>query len=140
MRFASLILAGAALLVGAGPTLAASPKASVRGETKLTKALEGRTAGKPVRCINLRDIRSSTIYDGTAIVYRTTGDKLYVNRPRIGASALDQNDVLVTKTFSSQLCSIDTIQLFDVAARMNTGFVGLDDFVPYTRPAKSASR
>ncbi|MGF7151738.1 hypothetical protein FHS96_005406 [Sphingomonas zeicaulis] len=139
MRFASYILAGAALLA-AIPTMAASPKASARGETKLAQALEGRTPGKPVRCINLRDIRSSTIYDGTAIVYRANGNTLYVNRPKIGAASLDQNDVLVTKTFSTQLCNIDTIQLFDVNARMQTGFVGLGDFVPYAKPAKTASR
>ncbi|WP_025295287.1 hypothetical protein [Sphingomonas sanxanigenens] len=139
MRFASYILAGAALLA-AVPTMAAGSKTTARGEAKLAEALDGRTAGKPVRCINLRDIRSSTIYDGTAIVYRTNGNTLYVNRPKIGAGSLDRNDVLVTKTVSTQLCNIDTIQLFDINARMQTGFVGLGDFVPYAKPAKTASR
>jgi hypothetical protein len=44
--------------------------------------------------------------------------------------------VLVTDTHSSQLCSIDIVRLYDPMARMQTGFVGLGDFVPYSKPRK----
>jgi len=108
---------------------------AARGETKLSKALEGRVAGKPVRCLNLRDIRSSEIIDGTAIVYRVGANRLYVNRPS-GHESLDSDDILVTRTFGSQLCSIDTVRLLDRTSRFYRGFVGLGDFVPYTKAAK----
>jgi len=43
---------------------------------------------------------------------------------------------MVTDTRSSQLCSIDTVRLYDNGSRMEMGWVGLGDFVPYAKPAK----
>ena len=118
----------------AGLTLAGSASAAVAPEARLEKLLQGRVAGKPVNCINSRDIRSTQIIDRTAIVYRV-GSKLYVNRPRSGASSLDRDDILVTRQFggTSQLCRIDMVQLIDRAALFPTGFVALGEFVPYSR-------
>jgi hypothetical protein len=124
----TLLTAGLPALAATGP--------SARGEARLAKALDGRTAGKPVRCLNLRDIRSSEIIDRTAILYRTGGGRVYVNRPQIGRESLDDNDILVTRTFGSQLCSIDTVRLIDRNARFYSGFVGLGEFVPYTKVAE----
>ena len=122
------ILTAAAALLAAG-----SASAAVAPEARLDKLLEGRVAGQPVSCINQRDIRSAQIIDRTAIVYRV-GGKLYVNRPRAGASTLDRDDILVTRSFgTSQLCRIDTVQLIDRVALFPTGFVSLGEFVPYTR-------
>ena len=105
------------------------------GEAELAKALQGRIAGEPVRCVNLRDVRSSRIIDGTAILY-DTGSTIYVNRPRSGRESLDQWDVLVTKTYSSELCTPDVVQLWDSGSRMQSGFVFLGEFVPYKRAPK----
>ena len=58
-----------------------------------------------------------------------------MNTPRIGQTSLDDDDILVTKTWGSQLCSLDTVRLFDRGARFETGFVGLGEFVPYTKVA-----
>nr|WP_232475915.1 hypothetical protein [Sphingomonas formosensis] len=104
------------------------------GEAKLAKALQGRVAGKPVSCINLRDIDSSEIIDGTAILYKV-GSTTYVNRPKIGADSLRWDPILVTDTHSSQLCSIDTVKLIDRSSHFYQGFVGLGDFVPYRKPS-----
>ncbi len=52
---------------------------------------------------------------------------------RGGASSLDDDDILVTKTTGSQLCSIDTVELRDRTSRMYSGFVSLGKFVPYRR-------
>lgn len=101
-------------------------------EARLDKLLDGRIAGKPVDCINLRDIQSSEIIDRTAIVYRV-GAKYYVNRPRSGASWLDSDDILVTRTVTGRLCSIDSVNLIDRGSRFQRGFVSLGEFVPYSR-------
>ena len=135
MRPFSTLLIAAALLGTSAAALAATPDNS-KNEAKLTAALGNRIAGKPVDCINMRDIRSSQIIDRTAIVYDTGGGKLYVNRPRIAAESLDSDDILVTKTYGSDLCSLDTINLIDRGSRFSHGFVGLGEFVPYSRPAK----
>lgn len=136
MRIVQALLAGALIAASAVPaTAAGSATRAEKAEARLAKVLEGRVAGKPVDCLPLYNIRSSEIIDGTAIVYRTSGNQLYVNRPDIGASSLDRDDILVTDTHSSQLCSIDTVRLLDSTSRFYTGFVGLGEFVPYTKVA-----
>ncbi|MEP9359688.1 hypothetical protein [Sphingomonas sp. KR3-1] len=132
MKKISIALLGASLLAA----LPAAAQDNAKGEAELAKAIAGRTAGKPVDCIFQRDIRSARIIDGTAIVYEMNGGLLYVNRPRSGASSLDWNNIMVTDTHSSQLCSIDTVKLIDSGMRMPVGWVGLGDFVPYPRPPK----
>ncbi|WP_156679957.1 hypothetical protein [Sphingomonas profundi] len=134
MRFMPLLLAGA--LLSAGTAMAAR---SADPEAKIAKALAGRVPGEPVDCINLRDIRSSRIIDRTAILYETNGGRYYLNRPESGANFLGWDDILVTDTHSSQLCSIDIVRLVDRGSRFPSGSVGLGKFVPYTKPGKAKS-
>jgi hypothetical protein len=119
--------------LAAAVTPIAAGAARLAPEARLAKLLDGRVAGKPVDCINLRSIQSSEIIDGTAIVYRV-GKRLYVNRPRGGAEQLDRDDILATRTIGSQLCRIDMVRLIDRTSRFSTGFVSLGEFVPYTKP------
>ena len=132
MRILSALIVGAALLAPISVS-AASVRDNSRAEARLAKALEGRVAGKPVDCINLRDIQSSEIIDGTAIVYKTGGGRLYVNYPKSGAESLERDDILLTKTWESRLCSIDIVRLIDQGSRFERGFVGLGAFVPYVK-------
>jgi hypothetical protein len=126
----SSILAAVALLGAAAPSFAADP-VSPKGETELAKAVDHRVAGKPVSCINQRDIQSSQVIRGTAIVYQI-GRNLFVNRPS-GAYSLGNDDILVTNTIGGQLCRMDSVRLVDRTAGFQRGFVILGDFVPYTR-------
>ena len=126
-RSLSLLLTAAFL--SAVPA-AAAPR--LAPEAKLARALEGRVAGEPVRCISLHNIRSSQIIDRTAIIY-DAGGTLYVNRPKAGGESLDSWDVLVTRPFDSRLCNVDVVHLYDSTSRMQTGMVFLGDFVPYRK-------
>lgn len=135
MRTLFALIAGTAILASALPATAASRLDNGRAEARLAKALDGRVAGEPVDCINLRDIQSSEIIDRTAILYRTGGGRLYVNYPRIGAESLDRDDILLIKTWDSRLCSIDIVRLIDQGSRFEHGFVGLGAFVPYVKVA-----
>lgn len=134
MRAMVLGLSAALVLATSGALAADHP--NPEGEAKLAKLLEGRTPGKPVHCINLRATDSSEIIDGTAIVYKGPGGRLYVNRPRGGADNLRRDDILVTKTVTAQLCNIDVVTLVDPLSRFPRGFVSLGDFVPYAKPGK----
>lgn len=120
----------------AAAAIAAAPAAIAKDkrppEQRLEKLLEGRAAGTPQDCINLTAVNSSQVIDKTAIVYRI-GDTLWVNRPRGSADQLGGDDILVTKTTTSRLCSIDTVELRDRASHMYSGFVSLGEFVPYRR-------
>ena len=112
-----------------------SPAAAANRDTpdvQLQKALAGRVAGKPVNCISLLGSNSSEIIDGKVIIYRV-GSRLYVNAPRSGAESLRGDDILITRTIGSQLCSIDTVRLIDRGSRFPRGFVSLGRFVPYSK-------
>lgn len=124
------------LLVGSVLLASAPAQAAPRltPEAKLAKAIEGRVAGEPVDCVNLRNIRSSRIIDRTAIVY-DAGSTIYVNRPRAGAESLRDWDTMVSKLYSSQLCSIDVVQTYDSGSRFFTGNIFLGEFVPYRKLA-----
>jgi hypothetical protein len=127
--FIGTLVAVAAVLTV--PTTAGA-RDKLTGEAKLAKLLEGRVAGEPQSCLHLPQIRSSQIVDKTAIVFRS-GSTLWVNRPRSGASSLDDDDIQVTDTHSSSLCSIDIVRLHDRTSFFYSGFVGLGDFVPYRK-------
>ena len=112
---------------------AADAATTQAAEARLEKALRGRVAGQPVSCLPLRQASSTEIIDGTAILYRV-GNTIYVNRPRGGAASLRNDDVLVVRSFGSQLCRPEVVNLIDRASRGLRGFVSLGDFVPYTKP------
>ena len=131
MRIAFATAAALAALTLPGAATA-DEKPYPKGEAELAKMLEGRVAGKPVKCLPSSTLGQSTVIDKTAIVYRS-GSKLYVNRPRGGADQLSDDEILVTKIYGSQLCNVDKIDLVDRTSRMWSGFVVLGDFVPYTK-------
>lgn len=126
----------------AGAALIAAPASALAGkrdtpDVQLQKMLDGRVAGKPTSCIPLTNTRESTIIDGKAIVYRV-GGKLYVNDLKGNADRLDDDDILVTRTFGSQLCRNDVVTLVSRASQIQHGFVILGDFVPYSREKVAA--
>ncbi|PLK27472.1 hypothetical protein [Novosphingobium sp. TH158] len=125
-----LILAlSAASLLAAPAVVSAKPKQTP--EQKLAKLLEGRVAGKPVSCISLMNARDTQVFDKTAIAYNS-GSVIYVNRPK-NAASLDDDDILVTETHGSQLCRMDLVRLHERTGMWYSGFVSLDEFVPYRK-------
>jgi hypothetical protein len=130
MRLFSLL--SIALVAASAAPLTARERDNAAGEAALSRITERRDAGKPVDCINLRDIRSSEIVPDTAIVYRMNNGTLFVNRPQ-GGGILDRDDILVTRTIGTQLCRIDIVNLLDRNSRMMSGSISLGDFVPYSR-------
>jgi len=128
MRKSALLIA---LAAAATASVAAAAPQHKHGEEALQELLKGRVAGKPVSCVSLPQLGSSEIIDGTAIVYRS-GSRLYVNRTR-DPGALRSDDILLTRSFGGQLCSIDTVHLLDRGSHMTRGFATLAEFVPYER-------
>ncbi len=129
----NLALAIGALVTAALPATALAADKDKSPKAQLARVLKDRVAGEPVDCIRLRNIQSSRIIDQTAIVYEGPGDTLYVNYPDSGAESLDKWVFQVTDTHSSQLCSIDTVQLYDRGTNMLSGIVFLGRFIPYRK-------
>ena len=130
-KIAIAIVAAAAMLTG--PALEARP--NLTPEQRLDKLLDGRVAGKPVSCISQFDSREMQVLDKTAIVYGW-GNTIWVNTPR-NAQDLDDDDILVTRTSGSQLCSLDIVNTLDRTAGFFNGSISLGQFVPYRRVAKT---
>ena len=126
---AMLCLIGGMLITATLPAQAAR----LAPEARIAKALEGRVAGKPVDCIPQYRIQSSEIFEKTAILYKA-GSTWYLNRPVSGRNFLQSDDVLLTDTHSSDLCSIDIVRLLDPGTHFPSGSLGLGQFVPYTKP------
>ena len=129
--FAIALVAAAALLTG--PALEAKPR--LTPEQRLDKLLDGRVAGRPEHCISTFDTREMQVLDKTAIVYGW-GNTIWVNTPR-NAEDLDDDDILVTRTSGSQLCSLDIVTTIDRTAGFYNGSISLGEFVPYRRVAKT---
>lgn len=131
MRKLPFPITAAAIALAATSSIAA-PRHDADAE--LREALAGRVAGKPVDCIPLTNVTGNTIVTGRAIIYRI-GSRLYVNEPRDGgAKQLHRDDILVTRTISTNLCRLDVVRLLDRTSRIPHGFVSLGQFVPYTKP------
>lgn len=121
--------------IAAAVVLALPSAASARltPDAELDKLLAGRVAGKPVECLSLPNVTGNTIVEGRAIVYRA-GTRLYVNVPPDGARQLHRDDIIVTRTFGTNLCRRDVIRLLDRTSTIPHGFISLGRFVPYTKP------
>ncbi|MFM5895619.1 MAG: hypothetical protein ACKOQM_14475 [Novosphingobium sp.] len=128
-KIAIAITAAAALL--AGPALEA--RSNLSPQQRLDKLLEGRVAGRPEHCISHFDTREMQVLDKTAIVYGW-GNTIWVNVPR-NAQDLDDDNIMVTRTSSSQLCDLDIVTTLDRTSQMFNGSVSLGEFVPYRRVA-----
>ena len=124
-----IALSAAALAFGVVGAAQARPRET--GQQQLDRLLQGRVAGTPVNCIPAYGNEQVRIIDGTALVYGS-GRTIYVNRPRY-PSNLNDNDILVTRRFGSQTCKLDQVRLQDRSTRSFSGFVNLEQFVPYRR-------
>lgn len=123
----SLAIAALATTLPAAPAAAREPDPAA-----LDRLIAGRTAGEPVPCISLNQIRSTTIINGTAIVYRV-GSVLYVNRPSSGADQLDRNDIMVDVNDIGRLCDGGQVRMRDSGSGIYRGTIILGQFVPYRR-------
>lgn len=116
----------------ATPQQIESERASAaKTEAELAEALTGYTAGRPQYCIPIRQ-QQSTIY-GNKILYRTTGRQVFVTDTNGGCFGMSRNDVLVTRSFTGQLCRGDIVTTVDPISRIQTGACSFGDFVPYTK-------
>lgn len=128
--FAAMLAAilATSCMTGSEPT-----RESAQLSPALAKELAGRTPGPPTSCIRLHEIRSSRIVDETAIIYETSAQRWYVNRPPGGCPGLNPSRTLVTRTSTNSLCSGDIVRIIDPPGPIEYGSCGLGQFVPYTK-------
>lgn len=99
----------------------------------LAKELKGKVAGEPRKCINSRGVDAIRISDDT-LLYRESGRLVYQNKLRGPCPGLTRgDDIMVTESFSGQLCSGDLIRLVDRTSGIQGPVCSLGDFVPYRK-------
>lgn len=102
-----------------------------RGEAELARLVEGRVAGPPERCLNLRRARLVRIVNRTAFVFRQSG-RLYISRP-LNPEALDWRDTFVGWRLSPFTCAGDLVRMTDRYSGI-IRLVRMGPFVPYREP------
>lgn len=130
MKTFATVLAGAALVLS-GATAASAETLAEKGEAKLARMLEGRTAGEPVSCISALQSNRIEVIEHVGIVY-DAGETIYVSRPT-DPKALGRMDTVVIDRSGSRLCTTDVVRTVDRYNGHITGPVFLNDFVPYTK-------
>ncbi len=106
-----------------------------RNTQTVEQALAGRSAGKPISCIQQQLIDSSQIFDSGAILYRMKGGPDYLNDPH--CPSLKQDRSIASRTPSTSLCSGDILHVFEPVSGMDYGSCPLNEFVPYARIKKA---
>ena len=122
------------LLSGCTMTAAESARADAaqaRDEARLSKTLAGREAGKPTDCIDPRTLNSS-VY-GDAILYQFGTGKAWLTRTQGGCFGLSRDDIIVTRSFTGQLCRGDIVRTVDRTSGFPSGSCTFGEFVPYTK-------
>lgn len=125
---ATILTATALALTGAA---ASAQTLAEKGEARLAKMIEGRTAGEPVSCISAPRSTQLEVIEHVGLVY-DAGKTIYVARPQ-DPKVLGRNDAIIIERFGGQLCKQDVTRTFDRNLGFTTGVVFLSDFVPYTK-------
>ena len=118
--------------------LAAAPVAARRETAPLSDtaraALKDYEPVGTTSCIPLRSVESTRIVDPSAIIYKVSSRKLYVNQPDDGrCTALRKERALVTRTMTGNLCRMDIVRVIDPPTPIEYGSCILGDFTEYRR-------
>lgn len=121
-------------LVAAGAALfAVQPLALAQSEApKKSRVPAAEVVGEPVNCINLAQIRSSTVRDSRTIDFMMNGGKVYRNELPFQCGSLGFDRTFTYSTSIAQLCNVDIITVLqNVGGGFNRGAsCGLGQFTP----------
>jgi hypothetical protein len=132
LRFSLPMLAMLGACAATPEEIADNDAARAREKAELASALEGRTPGSPLTCLNTRNLNVDTY--GDTLVYRGTGrGTVYVNQTNGGCFGLRRDDVIISQTPIGQFCRGDIIQTVDRVSGITSGSCAYGDFVPYVR-------
>jgi hypothetical protein len=125
------------LLAGCTPTMADRERMAqdqAHNQAKLDAALAGLTPGQPQSCVNPSDLRSANSEPyGNTILYKVSRNLIYRNDTSGGCFGLSRDDIIVTKSYTGQMCRGDIVRTIDRGSRMPSGSCVFGDFVRYQK-------
>ncbi len=133
---ATIAIAGLAMAgLGAGAVaMSASDGTPTREQVRAAAMLEGKVPGEPQQCIQLRDIRNTTVVDESTILYQVNTRELYRADFDVPCGGLDNSTTLVTDTNSTQLCTGDQVRVLENPTGRERAFCAISRFTPYRTP------
>ena len=133
MRSLSMMIAAAAALASCS-TSSQQADYDQRGEARLTQALAGKVAGRPVDCLPTYRSGDLVRVDDNTALFRDGPNRVYRNELHGFCNGLgDDSNTLVTTSHSGRLCRGDIARVVDLPSGMTVGSCVIGDFVPYTR-------
>lgn len=141
--------AAARLLVGMAGALALAACAGKQADTEqaareaqaretidkiLTEPLEAEEYGKNERCLSTYAYRSVDVIDDTHVLFRGSGDKMWLNTLRNRCLGLRPNDTLRFSLRNNRVCDLDTFESVDYFAFIgrSSATCSLGSFTPVT--------
>lgn len=120
------------LLIAGCTTTAAAEQSDARDRARLEKALAGLTPGEPVQCLRRDQYNEIRTFNGT-ILYVAGRNRLWRNDVVGNCPGLRRGDIVVTRSFGSQICDRDIVQTRAPTGGFMSGSCSLGKFTPYTR-------
>ncbi len=122
-RIGALAILGQGLALG----LVAAPLPLLARERAVPEAVPD---GKPVNCLSLRQIRSSSVRSDQIIDFRTAGGKIYRNTLPMSCPSLGFEERFAYRTSIGRLCAVDMITVLQSPGLTPGVTCGLGQFQP----------
>jgi hypothetical protein len=133
MLFSALISMSAMACTASDVESTAAPLTSKQAAL-LESNLKGRTAGKPVNCVNNSSTDNLIRVSDSILLSRGPGSTVYVNNLRSACPGLARdNDIMVIETHGSGYCQGDLIRLVDRSTGMQGPVCSFGEFTPYRK-------
>jgi len=133
----ALPLLAPALFLAAGcantPPSQSQLRAQARDAAKLEETLAGYTPGKPVNCVENRDLRGPEAYGEHTLLFRTSRKLIWRTETSGSCDAVAHGDALITNQFSSRLCQGDIARTANLQVGFESGSCAIGEFVPYRK-------
>lgn len=108
-------------------------RAQARDAAKLEETLAGYTPGKPVTCVENRDLRGPEAYGENTLIFRASRKLIWRTETSGSCDDVKRGDALITHQFSSRLCKGDIARTANLQAGFSTGSCVIGEFVPYRK-------
>ena len=108
-------------------------RAQARDAAKLEETLAGYTPGKPVNCVENRDLRGPEAYGEHTLLFRTSRKLIWQTETSGSCDAVAHGDALITNQFSSRLCQGDIARTANLQVGFESGSCAIGEFVPYRK-------
>lgn len=135
MRPMLILLPAIALMAGCAntPPSESQLRAQARDAAKLDEALAGYTPGKPVPCVDNRELRGPEAYGETTLIFRASRKLIWRTETSGSCDDVKRGDALVTRQYGSRLCKGDIARTANLQSGFSTGSCVIGEFVPYRK-------